>query len=878
MRLLSTELRGLTRFIEPVRLDVTDHPPGIIALVGGNGEGKTTLIESIPAALFREFPSRPGPLKDYAVARDAVIDVHLEHAGHDWRLLLQVDPDANGGRGKEEAFLFRDGQPLNSGKVREYDELIAQFFPAPSVYFAAAFASQTRAGNFFDLSPADRKRLFVSLLGLGELQQLSERARFHARSVGGIIEAMDGDLARLDRLRLERAALEGELADARGQVEQLAAELARAEGEEAAARQPVERARAELRDLQQRHQAHQARAAQLAARIEHLQGALARSESRMQELETLLGQAHEIRERAGQARRLEDEVLRRTRARSESDRLAMEAGHEARAAAQDVARLEQLIAARQHGHQDAQEAAAALPGVEQAAQALAMERARLSEAQGITRELAARVDALRSAYQQRATTTRDRTAALQRAEEDATRRAALLERVPCGGQTLVKLYPPGPPPPGGFIPNNRIDCGACELLQDARQAAARLPQIRAERAALDEDALSLAGDFAQVQEMSAQLDARRRDDGEIAAWVSEHAGDGAGLASLRQRAGRLVEVEQEIQRLQGQLQDARRRAEEATSKATAAQQGATTAREAEAAASAALAPFAGIVDRVGALDRAEAAAPALRDQRAAARAELEERQRDVEALGPAPSLAGATQALETAEGAWRPVRAHLDATRARLQGAESQAARAQGALDARAADIAALDGVAEQRATAAGIQAGWALLERSLGPNHLQALEIDAAGPEVSAIVNDLLEATYGPRFSVELVTLQEASGGRVQKEIFDLRVFDALRGTPRPLAAFSGGEKVVIDEAVKLGLAVFNARRSGQQFGSIFRDECDGALSEENALLYPAMLRRARELGGIHHLFFVSHRTPVWEQADAVIRVEGGRAALEIP
>ncbi len=52
-------MKGITRFREEIVLDLAALPEGLIAVVGGNGVGKTTIMEAMaPAALYRTLPSR----------------------------------------------------------------------------------------------------------------------------------------------------------------------------------------------------------------------------------------------------------------------------------------------------------------------------------------------------------------------------------------------------------------------------------------------------------------------------------------------------------------------------------------------------------------------------------------------------------------------------------------------------------------------------------------------------------------------------------------------------------------------------------------------------------------------------------------------------
>lgn len=170
--------------------------------------------------------------------------------------------------------------------------------------------------------------------------------------------------------------------------------------------------------------------------------------------------------------------------------------------------------------------------------------------------------------------------------------------------------------------------------------------------------------------------------------------------------------------------------------------------------------------------------------------------------------------------------------------------------------------------------ADWKLLAESLGPNGVQALEIDAAGPEVAAITNDLLQSCYGAKFSLRFDTTQQKVSGKGEKEVFDVTVFKD--GLPTPVEALSGGEQVIIGEALGLGLSIYNARKSGVKWETIFRDETAGALDPDNAQAYLTMMRRALRVGGFHQMLFVAHDPLVWGAADAVIQIGDGKVEVK--
>ncbi|MNX60572.1 chromosome segregation protein [compost metagenome] len=174
--------------------------------------------------------------------------------------------------------------------------------------------------------------------------------------------------------------------------------------------------------------------------------------------------------------------------------------------------------------------------------------------------------------------------------------------------------------------------------------------------------------------------------------------------------------------------------------------------------------------------------------------------------------------------------------------------------------------------------ADWKHLQRAFGKDGIQALEIDAAGPEVSALINDLLLSCFGPRFTLSFETTAAKADGKGEKEVFDIRIIDNERGREGKLETLSGGEKVILNEAISLALAIYNARKSGQRFETLFRDETAGALDPQNAERYMQMLRRALELGGFHQLVFIAHSQDLWEQADARVFVKGGKVLVDSP
>lgn len=167
------------------------------------------------------------------------------------------------------------------------------------------------------------------------------------------------------------------------------------------------------------------------------------------------------------------------------------------------------------------------------------------------------------------------------------------------------------------------------------------------------------------------------------------------------------------------------------------------------------------------------------------------------------------------------------------------------------------------------------LLRDAFGRNGIQALEIDAAAPEISDLTTRLLHSCFGDRFDCVFTTQSPTRDGRM-KEVFDLVVLDKELGVEGPAAALSGGEKVLVAEAMSLAAAIYSGRHRGRRFGTLFRDETSGALDSQRVELYVPMLRQALELSGTYQMLFISQQPHVIECADRIIWVDDGEVEIK--
>ena len=183
------------------------------------------------------------------------------------------------------------------------------------------------------------------------------------------------------------------------------------------------------------------------------------------------------------------------------------------------------------------------------------------------------------------------------------------------------------------------------------------------------------------------------------------------------------------------------------------------------------------------------------------------------------------------------------------------------------ADLAGLASL-ECRAQAISDEiARWKLLAKGLGNDGVIALSIDDAGPAITSIVNDLLLACYGPRFTIAIQTQTKLASGEA-RESFSIEVLDADNDSSKEFAVISGGQKVWINECLTRGIALYRGRDARQPFRTLFTDEADGPLDPERKRAFMRMKREVLRLGGYEREFFISQTPDLVDEADAVIDV----------
>lgn len=836
MRVDTVTIKGLLRFAEATTFDLRELT-GLVAVVGANGEGKTTALEAALACLYRVFPTRADKeLFDYASAPDAFIETTFELEGRGtYRARVLVD----GPHRKSDAVLSRleaDGRitPLTDGKVSTYDAAIAELLPPLSTLLASVFSAQNRTGSFATLDKKGRKQLFTSLLGLSDYEAWAARA-----SAAATTSSQEAEKVAIRLEAIDVNASPTHLAAAQGAVDGLADAVASAGRQRAALATAIGQAEAAHAEHQDAAAAHASASARIDAKDAEQRSAAAEHGTALEMVRRVQVEAEQEVARLEAAATEDIENIDRRIART--DTLDGELAAIDTQLAVDLADVAERIANNRKVIEAGNDIAAAVARLGQIDTTLADLRQRVgamnAEIRRITAEQAGVV-----MERSRLERTRQQ---LERAASDA----ALLAQVPCRGD-------------GAFA--------TCQFLVKASAAATEAEGLAAVQAQLADVAASYDRMGAEIRAQEASLEQAQARVGELEA---ERGG-------VERTAKRHTDLEMAAERIKGH--EARRTDLQATAerqrqeaRARETERRAAHVRERERRVGQRQKDRDALARRTATtIEEWKGRADVLAQRITALNFELANLREEAAATADASRLADEASATLTAlREDWDTSTRELT----RLQHEHAQATERLTAIRARQAERAALQAELEQHRTDA---AEWQVLTKALGRDGLPTLEIDAAGPTVSAFCNDLLQSCFGARFSVDLVTQEAKAGkskdGQAFKEVFELHVYDAERpGEQRDLADLSGGEQVLVEEALKSAIALLVNTRNQHPVRTCWRDETTGALDGDNAARYVDMLRRVQSLGGFAHLLYVTHNPDAAAGADAQLVVGGGRIEL---
>lgn len=223
MRLRKLQLRGAIGIrkgigLQEIEIDFSKFENGLIALVGKNGTGKTTIIENLHP--FRRLVSKEGSLADHFELKDSFRILEYEHGSTVYSSEIYID----GTTKKVEAYLYNitDGKKfaINDGKPTTYDEAIERIFGSEDLFFNSVFSAQKSKG-LANLTAGEKRELFYELLRLNNYEVLCEKAKSSAKLLEVERSKVTGIISILEEKHKEIQDAELRVAEAQKELNQL---------------------------------------------------------------------------------------------------------------------------------------------------------------------------------------------------------------------------------------------------------------------------------------------------------------------------------------------------------------------------------------------------------------------------------------------------------------------------------------------------------------------------------------------------------------------------------------------------------------------------------------------------------------------------------
>lgn len=776
--------------LDEIKIDFTRFEPGLIAIIGRNGSGKTSIMESCTP--YRRLISREGALSQHFFLRDSVRELEFTIAGAKYKSRIIIDAHT----GKQEAYLYENGVPLSDGKTSSYDEQIEKLLGTFDLFAKSIFSCQN-AESITSLTAGKRKELFIELLGLQRYELYAEHAKNRADEQEKDLYAKRGAIDRVT----------GELADR----DRLAVELERGQGKLAALATHI--ATAELK-------AEEARALMVELDREVLENV--EKEKRLHVVEEDMAELRSDREKVERDARQEMEGINTkvTAVQAEITRKREIISHadeiNEHVDALLTLRIEEKDLAVTKGrlHQVEQEEASAKLAYQKAnsehTQAVVNQKHKVQlrekERDGIHRDWQLDIGEVKRKLQEAKQSSEliNKVPFGQRCVEAGCEFVAAAveagENIPLMEKNLVLLNEK----PDVLTTVERELAASESVLADLLDhPPINGADFTAKKAAFCYD----AGRHDEVLRAIGELEKKRWDqlqkELEVAqAVVNEKEG---ALAEYRMQLENLaIRTKQRLDDLDAKIQEKDRLAAEIEGSISDTIQGRHAAMEKE---------LSHLIEEVN----------EMREQRQVLTNEL----------------------------------AVLESQFNRMQGLQSE-------LELLGQEVGSLEGSTEN----------WRLVQRACGKDGIPALELDAAGPEVSRIANDLLSSTFGSRFQIAFETTKLSKDRKKMMETFEIRVYGE-EGEKR-IEDLSGGQRVWIEKAIQEAIAIYLSEKSGREYQTSYADEADGALDPDNKQHFLAMLRESFKLGRRHFTFLITQTPEIWAQVQQRIILHPGSSSIE--
>jgi len=154
-------------------------------------------------------------------------------------------------------------------------------------------------------------------------------------------------------------------------------------------------------------------------------------------------------------------------------------------------------------------------------------------------------------------------------------------------------------------------------------------------------------------------------------------------------------------------------------------------------------------------------------------------------------------------------------------------------------------------------------LMNAFGKNGIQAYIIDNIIPELNNITNDIISKVSDFRLGIQ--TQKQLKSGK-EAETLDIIISDSTGD--RPYYNYSGGEKTLIDFALRIALSIILSRRSGAQIETLILDEPFSSLDAQNKMKVMSAISYVKNKFQFRKIFLITHDYELQGNCENVVEV----------